>query len=153
MSQPLKIALGADHGGFELKQQLLDHLGRMGHAVQDCGTNSTLAVDYPGIAHAVASLVATGACDFGIMVDGAGIGSAMTANKVPGVRAAACYNDALARNSREHNDANVLSLGAKMISPDAAREILALWLETPFAGGRHQRRIDKIRAIEEKHGK
>ena len=146
----MQIALGADHGGFELKEQLKNYLREKGHAVRDLGTHSKDPVDYPTIAQAVAQTVASGAARFGIMIDGAGIGSAMTANKVPGVLAAAAYNEALARNSREHNDANVLTLGAKLLAPEIAREIVALWLSTPFAGGRHQRRVDKIRAIEER---
>ena len=112
MSEPLTIALGADHGGFDLKERIKAHLSSLGHVVQDCGTSSREPVDYPTIALTVASLVGSGECRFGVMVDGAGIGSAMAANKVPGVLAAACYNQALARNSREHNDANLLTLGA-----------------------------------------
>jgi RpiB/LacA/LacB family sugar-phosphate isomerase len=108
----LKIAIGADHGGFELKSQLLGFLRDKGCVVQDCGTHNKESVDYPRIAYTVARLVASGQCERGIMIDGAGIGSAMAANKVGGARAAACYNLALAKNSREHNDANVLTLGA-----------------------------------------
>ena len=108
MKHPLKIAIGSDHGGFDLKSQLIPWLRSLGHTVDDCGTTSKEAVDYPRFAHAVAARVAAGQDDFGIVIDGAGIGSAMTANKVPGVLAAACYSEALARNSREHNDANVL---------------------------------------------
>ena len=148
MSHSLTIALGADHGGFELKQRLLEHLGTLGHTVRDCGTGSTAPVDYPPIAHAVASLVASGACDFGIMVDGAGIGSAMAANKVPGVRAAACYNDALARNSREHNDANVLTLGASQTGFDAARLMVEIFLSTACTAERHRERVRMIEDIE-----
>ena len=118
MTQALRIAIGADHGGFDLKQQLIEHLVARGHAVRDCGTGSKEPVDYPRFALAVARLVAGGACEFGIVVDGAGIGSAMAANKVPGVLAAACYNETLARNSREHNDANVLTLGAGQTPPE-----------------------------------
>jgi ribose 5-phosphate isomerase B len=114
----------------------------------DLGTDSTAAVDYPDFAEAVANAVARGDAWLGVVVDSAGIGSSIAANKVAGARAALCYDRATARNSREHNDANVLSLGAKLISPEAAREILAIWLSTPFAGGRHQRRVDKIRSIE-----
>jgi len=148
MSHPLTIALGADHGGFELKQRLLEHLGTLGHTVRDCGTRRAAPVDYPPIAHAVASLVASGACDVGIMVDGAGIGSAMVANKVPGVRAAACYNDALARNSREHNDANVLTLGAGQTGFDAARSIVEIFLSTACTAERHRERVRMIGDIE-----
>jgi deoxyribose-phosphate aldolase len=148
MSKALRIAVGADHGGFELKDQIASHLKSLGHSVQDCGTNSKDAVDYPRFAAAVARLVASGACDFGIMVDGAGIGSAMTANKVRGVRAAACYNEALARNSREHNDANVLTLGAGQTSIDQARPIIDVFLGTECAAERHRRRVEMIMEVE-----
>ncbi len=142
------VAIGADHGGYELKEQLKAHLRDWGYTVLDLGTDSTAAVDYPDFAEAVAGALARGEAWRGVVIDSAGIGSAIAANKVPGVRAALCYDRATARNSREHNDANLLSLGARMIPAEAAREILAIWLETPFAGGRHQRRVDKIRAIE-----
>jgi ribose 5-phosphate isomerase B len=118
--------------------------------MKDFGTSSAEPVDYPDYAEAVGNEVASGKAWLGIVLDSAGIGSAIAANKVPGVRAALCYDRATARSSREHNDANVLTLGAKLIAPEAAREIVALWLATPFAGGRHQRRVDKIRAIEER---
>jgi ribose 5-phosphate isomerase B len=147
------IALGADHGGFELKEQLKGHLRDWGYAILDLGTSSTAAVDYPDFAEAVANAVARGDAWRGIVIDSAGIGSSIAANKVPGARAAPCYDRATARNSREHNDANLLSLGARMIPTEVAREIVAVWLETPFAGGRHQGRVDKIRAIEERHRK
>jgi ribose 5-phosphate isomerase B len=144
------VAIGADHGGYELKQQLKSHLRDWGYQVLDLGTNSADPVDYPDFAEAVGQAVARGEAWLGIVLDSAGIGSSIAANKVPGVRAALCYDRATACNSREHNDANVLSLGAKLIAPEAAREIVALWLSTPFAGGRHQRRVDKIRSIEER---
>jgi ribose 5-phosphate isomerase B len=147
------VAIGADHGGFELKKQLKDHLRDWGYQVLDLGTDSSEAVDYPDFAEAVGNVVARGEAWLGIVLDSAGIGSSIAANKVPGVRAALCYDRATARNSREHNDANVLTLGAKLIAPEAAREIVALWLSTPFAGGRHQRRVDKIRSIEERSAK
>lgn len=147
------VAIGADHGGFELKQQLKGHLRDWGYQVLDLGTDSAEAVDYPDFAEAVGNAVARGDAWLGIVLDSAGIGSSIAANKVPGVRAALCYDRATARNSREHNDANVLTLGAKLIAPEAAREIVALWLSTPFAGGRHQRRVDKIRSIEERSAK
>jgi ribose 5-phosphate isomerase B len=147
------VAIGADHGGFELKQQLKEHLRDWGYQVLDLGTDTTEAVDYPDLAEAVGKAVARGEAWLGIVLDSAGIGSSIAANKVPGVRAALCYDRATARNSREHNDANVLTLGAKLIAPEAAREIVALWLSTPFAGGRHQRRVDKIRGIEERSAK
>jgi ribose 5-phosphate isomerase B len=147
------VAIGADHGGFELKEQLKNFLREWGYVPLDQGTHSAEAVDYPDFAEAVANAVARGDAWRGVVLDSAGIGSAIAANKVPGARAALCYDRATARNSREHNDANVLSLGARMISAEAAREILAAWLETPFGGGRHQRRVDKIRAIEARHNK
>ena len=147
------IALGADHGGFDLKEQLKGYVEQWGYGVLDLGTFSREAVDYPDFAEAVANAVARGDAWRGVVIDTAGIGSSIAANKVPGARAALCYDRATARNSREHNDANILSLGARLISAETAREILAAWLETPFAGGRHQRRVDKIRAIEERHRK
>ena len=147
------VAIGADHGGYELKEQLKAYLSEWGYQVLDLGTNSAEAVDYPDFAEAVGNAVAKGEAWLGIALDSAGIGSSIAANKVPGVRAALCYDRATARNSREHNDANVLTLGAKLISPEIAREIVALWLSTPFAGGRHQRRVDKIRAIEDRAAK
>jgi ribose 5-phosphate isomerase B len=147
------VAIGADHGGFDLKQQLKAYLRDWGYQVLDLGTDSAEAVDYPDFAEAVGNSVARGEAWLGIVLDSAGIGSSIAANKVPGVRAALCYDRATARNSREHNDANVLTLGAKLIAPEAAREIVALWLATPFAGGRHQRRVDKIRSIEERSAK
>jgi ribose 5-phosphate isomerase B len=147
------VAIGADHGGFELKRELISHLRDWGYRVLDLGTDSADAVDYPDFAEAVGNAVARGDAWLGIALDSAGIGSSIAANKVPGVRAALCYDRATARNSREHNDANVLTLGAKLIAPEAAREIVALWLATPFAGGRHQRRVDKIRSIEERSAK
>ncbi|MBI1750589.1 MAG: ribose 5-phosphate isomerase B [Acidobacteria bacterium] len=147
------VAIGADHGGYPLKEELKAYLRTWGYVVLDQGTDSADAVDYPDFAEAVANAVVRGDAWRGIIIDSAGIGSAIAANKVPGARAALCYDRATARNSREHNDANILSLGAKLIFSDVAREIVALWLETPFAGGRHQHRLDKIRAIESKHGK
>ncbi|MFY9530454.1 MAG: ribose 5-phosphate isomerase B [Candidatus Acidiferrales bacterium] len=147
------VALGADHGGFEMKEQLKGHLRDWGYTILDLGTSTPAAVDYPDFAEAVANAVARGDAWRGIVIDSAGIGSSIAANKVPGARAALCYDRATARNSREHNDANLLSLGARMIPAEVAREIVAVWLETAFAGGRHQRRVDKIRAIEERHRK
>jgi ribose 5-phosphate isomerase B len=147
------VAIGADHGGFDLKEELRGYLKAWGYQVLDLGTFSREAVDYPDFAEAVANAVARGEAWRGIVIDSAGIGSSIAANKVPGARAALCYDRATARNSREHNDANILSLGARLIAPEAAREILAVWLETPFAGGRHQRRVDKIIAIEKRHQK
>ncbi|MGA8145307.1 MAG: ribose 5-phosphate isomerase B [Candidatus Acidiferrales bacterium] len=145
------VAIGADHGGFDLKEELKGYLIAWGYSVLDQGTSSRDAVDYPDFAEAVANAVVRGDASRGIVIDSAGIGSSIAANKVPGARAALCYDRATARNSREHNDANILSLGARLIPAEVAREILAAWLETPFAGGRHQKRVDKIRAIEKRH--
>jgi ribose 5-phosphate isomerase B len=142
------VALGADHGGYALKEELKAYLGGLGYQVVDCGTHSTAAVDYPDFAYAVARLVSDGRAWRGVIVDGAGIGSCMAANKVPGVRAAMCYDHATAVNSREHNDANVLTLGGALIGHNLAQQILKTWLETDFGGGRHARRVDKIMEIE-----
>ncbi len=144
------IAIGADHGGYELKEMLKGYLGELDYKVIDCGTDSASSVDYPDFAFAVAQLVAQERAWRGIVVDGAGIGSCMAANKVPGVRAAMCYDQATASNSREHNDANVLTLGAGMIGPNLAKQIVKTWLETLFGGGRHARRVNKIMEIEER---
>jgi ribose 5-phosphate isomerase B len=144
------VALGADHGGYNMKEMLKAHLTKAGYQVVDCGTNSIESVDYPDFALAVAELVGQGKAWRGIIIDGAGIGSCMTANKVPGVRAAMCYDYATAVNSREHNDANVLTLGAGLIGDNLARQIVDTWLSTEFGGGRHARRVDKIIAIENK---
>jgi ribose 5-phosphate isomerase B len=145
------IAVGADHGGYEMKERLKDFLAELGYGHRDFGTFSEEAVDYPDFAHAVARAVADGACDLGIMVDGAGIGSCMTANKVPGVRAAMCYDEATASNSREHNYANVLTLGARMISMEKMREIVGVWLSTPEGASRHGKRVAKLIAVEKQY--
>ena len=152
-NQTRTIALGADHGGYALKEQLKNYLREWGYAPLDLGTDSTDPVDYPDFAELVANAVVRGEAWRGVVVDSAGIGSAIAANKVPGARAALCYDRASAKNSRKHNDANILTLGAKTISEETAREILAQWLATNFAGGRHQKRIDKIQAIESRHQK
>lgn len=147
------VAIGTDHGGYELKEMLKGYLTELGYAIVDCGTDGTASVDYPDFAFAVARLVAQGRAWRGIVVDGAGIGSCMAANKVPGVRAAMCYNQATAVNSREHNDANVLTLGAGLIGPNLARQMVKIWLETPHGGGRHVRRVNKIMDIERRFSK
>lgn len=144
------IAIGADHGGYELKLALKTLLQDLGYEVADCGTDSTASVDYPDFAFAVAKLVAQGKAWRGVIIDGAGIGSCMTANKVPGIRAAMCYDQATAINSREHNDANVLTLGAGLIGLNLAKQILKVWLEMDFGGGRHARRVDKITSVEQR---
>lgn len=145
------VAIGADHGGFRMKEELKTFLQQLGHQIHDFGTNSEDAVDYPDIAYAVARSVAEGSADVGIVIDGAGVGSAITANKVPGVRAAACYSVAVARNSREHNDANVLSLGSKTISNAEMREIVEAWLGTEITEERHRKRVAKIQAVERQY--
>ena len=142
------IVVASDHAGYDLKEFLKRFLLENGYEVRDLGTDSTAPVDYPDFAGAAAQAVASGAAWRGIVVDAAGIGSAMAANKVAGARAASCYDATTARNSREHNDANVLTLGSRLLTPEAAREVLRVWLETEFAGGRHQRRLDKIVALE-----
>ncbi|HUK12427.1 MAG TPA: deoxyribose-phosphate aldolase [Thermoanaerobaculaceae bacterium] len=148
MAQSRRVAVGADHGGYDLKVQLVQHLTQLGHTVEDCGTDSKQPVDYPLIARAVAERVASRRCEFGVMVDGAGIGSAMTANKIAGVRAAACYNEDLARNSREHNDANVLTLGAGQVTLEQAKRITEVFLSTTCTADRHLRRVQMIRDLE-----
>jgi ribose 5-phosphate isomerase B len=145
------IAIGADHGGYPLKERIAFKLKEAGWEVVDCGTDSHESVDYPDFAHAVAKKVASEECQSGIVIDGAGIGSAITANKVPGIRAATCYDISSARNSREHNHANVLSLGAGLIGEGLAWQIVEEWLATEWAGGRHARRVSKIDAIEKQY--
>ena len=145
------VAVGADHGGYPMKEELKKFLTELGHRVHDFGTNSESAVDYPDFAHAVARAVSDGSAEVGIVIDGAGVGSAMTANKVPGVRAAACYSVEVARNSREHNGANVLTLGSKTITNDQMRDIVRAWLSTDLTEERHRKRVGKIAAIERQY--
>jgi ribose 5-phosphate isomerase B len=145
------IAVGADHGGYPMKERLIFKLREAGWDVVDCGTDSHDSVDYPDFAHAVAEKVSIGECRWGIIVDGAGIGSAMVANKVPGVRAALCYDVSTARNSREHNHANVLTLGAGLIGDGLAWQIVEEWLKVDWGGGRHARRVAKIDEIEQQY--
>lgn len=143
-----RVAIGADHGGVAMKAAIASHLRDRGLRVDDLGTGTTDAVDYPDFAVAVAKAVGSGAADLGIMIDGAGIGSCMAANKVSGVRAAMCYDLTTATNAREHNDANVLTLGGGLIGARLALEIVDRFLATPFAGGRHAKRVDKIKALD-----
>ena len=146
---PRRVAIGSDHGGFALKEILRRAIAEeTDWDVHDCGTHSADAVDYPDFAAAVAREVASGRCALGVVVDAAGIGSAMAANKVPGARCAVCHDDATVLNSREHNDANVLSLGARVVHRGTATRMVKLFLSTPFAGGRHERRVQKIMALE-----
>jgi RpiB/LacA/LacB family sugar-phosphate isomerase len=142
------VAIGGDHGGYPLKERIAFRLKEQGYGVTDCGTDSTEAVDYPDIAAAVARQVASGVCDVGVVIDGAGIGSSIAANKVHGVRAALCYDVSTARNAREHNHANVLTLGAGLIGDALAWQITQEFLATPYGGGRHARRVDKINELE-----
>jgi ribose 5-phosphate isomerase B len=146
------VAIGADHGGFRLKEMLKPVLEELGLEARDVGVWDEKPADYPDIALAVAELVAGGKAGRGVVIDGAGIGSSMAANKVPGIRAALCYDRASARNSREHNDSNVLALGARLLTGSQAEEVLRTWLATPFAGGRHQARVQKITEIEQRFG-
>jgi ribose 5-phosphate isomerase B len=145
------VAIGADHGGYELKEALKPELKTLGFEVNDLGTNSKEAVDYPDFAHAVAQAVSSGKAWRGIMIDGAGIGSCIVANKVPGVRAGMAYDYSSAVNSREHNDTNVLTLGAGLIGVNLAKQIVKTWLTTEFGGGRHASRLDKIKSVEKQY--
>ena len=147
------IAIGADHGGFRMKEALKPVIESLGLAIRDVGVLEEKPADYPDIALKVAELVAGGTAARGVIVDGAGIGSAMAANKVPGIRAALCYDKPSARNSREHNDSNVLTLGGRLLTETQAEEVLRTWLATPFGGGRHQTRINKILDIERLYSK
>jgi ribose 5-phosphate isomerase B len=145
------VAIGADHGGFELKENLRTYVGELGFDVRDMGAYNKNPVDYPEFAHAVAKLVAARKAWRGIMIDGAGIGSCIVANKVPGVRAGMAYDISSAINSREHNDTNLLTLGAGMIGTNLARQIVKTWLMTEFGGGRHAPRVDKIAVVEKQY--
>lgn len=145
----MRVAVGADHAGVLLKRHLVGRLVALGHEVEDLGTDTEESVDYPSICAAVGRAVAGGRADRGLVLGGSGQGEQIAANKIPGIRAALCNDLYTARLSREHNDANVLALGGRIVAPGLAEEILALWLDTPFEGGRHQRRIDQITQIEE----
>lgn len=151
MSEKIRIAIGADHGGFELKEKVRQYLTGKGHNVEDLGTNSAESVDYPDFARKVAERVAARGADFGIVICGTGLGVAMTANKVRGIRAAPCNDTISARFARSHNDANVLTMGGRLIDLGTAEKILGIFLSTPFEGGRHQRRVEKIAAVEGNH--
>jgi len=147
------IALGSDHGGYRLKEVLRKFLVEEGYAVVDVGTDSEEACDYPDFAFAVARTVASGQAARGIMIDGVGVASAIVANKVPGIRAVPCYDEFVARSSREHNNANVLTLGGRVVGSEMAKAIVRIWLETGFAGGRHEGRVSKIADIEKRFSK
>jgi ribose 5-phosphate isomerase B len=147
------VAIGSDHGGFRMKEILKPVIEGAGLSVRDVGVFDESPADYPDIAEKVSELVRGGQAARGVIIDGAGIGSAMAANKLPGIRAALCYDRASARNSREHNDANVLTLGGRLLTSTQAEEVLREWLSTPFGGGRHAGRVDKIMALEKKYGR
>jgi ribose 5-phosphate isomerase B len=144
----MRIAIGADHAGFPLKQHLLASLARLGHDIDDRGTQSEEPIDYPPICAEVARLVASGSAERGIVIGGSGQGEQITANKIHGVRAALCNDLYTARLSREHNDANVIAIGGRVVGFGLAEEIVMLWLATGFQGGRHQRRVEQIMEIE-----
>jgi ribose 5-phosphate isomerase B len=144
----MRIAIGADHAGFELKEKIKQHLVGKGVAVHDHGTNSPESVDYPDYARVVGEEVAKGQADYGILVCGTGIGMSMAANKVPGIRAARVATELDAQLSREHNDANILTIGGRVLDENTAVKIVERWLNTPFSGGRHARRVEKMMAIE-----
>ncbi len=148
-----KIVIGSDHTGVRQKKVLFDNLKNEGYEINDIGTFTEDAVDYPDIAFNVANRVAIGECDLGILIDATGIPSAITANKIPGIRAATCYNEFSAKSSREHNNANVLVLGARSLGEETIKSITNVWLKSSFLGDRHQRRLDKITLIEERFSK
>jgi ribose 5-phosphate isomerase B len=149
----MKIAIGSDHAGFELKEKIKKLLDELVYKYKDFGTNSNDSVDYPDYGLKVAEGVARKEYDRGILICGSGIGMCMTANKVPGIRAALCHDVETAKLSREHNDANVLTFGARMIDEKTAKDIVKIWLKTEFLGDRHLRRVNKIKDIENKYSK
>jgi len=146
----MTIALGSDHGGFSMKEVLKIFLTEQGNQIIDVGTDSDQPCDYPDFAYAVASLVASNKAERGILIDSVGVASAIVANKVPGVRAVPCYDEFVARSSREHNNANILTLGSKVLGIEVVKSIVKLWLDTPFAGGRHLPRVNKITDVEKR---
>ncbi|MBA3534776.1 MAG: ribose 5-phosphate isomerase B [Ardenticatenales bacterium] len=146
-----RVAVGADHGGVAMKTLLVKHLQEEGYEIVDVGPSDDKPVDYPDYAYAVARLVSEGQAEAGIMIDGVGIGSCMVANKVPGVRASMCYDVSTARNAREHNHANYLTLGGQLIGPLLAKQITSAWLSTPFGAGRHADRVSKIMDVEQRY--
>jgi ribose 5-phosphate isomerase B len=148
-----KVVIGSDHTGYQLKKKLIEYLEKKSYEVFDVGTYSETSCDYPDITMKVVQQIISGEKGFGVMIDATGIPSAITANKVPGIRAATCYNEFTAKSAREHNNANILVMGAKAIGEETAYSILDMWLKTNFAGGRHQRRLDKITAVEKHFGK
>jgi ribose 5-phosphate isomerase B len=149
--EPVAVALGSDHAGYDMKEAVKGYLGETGSSFIDYGTDSKDPVDYPDFAHRVAVSVALGQARRGIVVDGAGIGSAIVANKVPGIRAAACHDETQARNAREHNDANVLTLGARLLTPESAKKVVGIFLSAEMTEARHRARVAKIEAVEKKY--
>ena len=149
----MKIAIGCDHGGFELKNEIIKYLESENYEVKDFGTYSTDSCDYPDIAQPVAEAVAAKEFDFGILICGTGIGIGIAANKVPGIRAALCSDTFSAHATREHNDANILTMGQRVVGPGLAIDIVKTFLNSEYQGGRHQKRIDKITEIEEKYSR
>jgi len=149
----MKIAIGSDHAGFKLKEKIKKFLKDLDHEYKDFGTDSEESVDYPDYALRVAECVTKKECDRGILICGSGIGMCISANKVPGIRAALCHNVEMARLSREHNDANVLTMGARLIDEATAKEIVKVWLKTDFLGERHLKRVNKMKDIERKYSK
>jgi ribose 5-phosphate isomerase B len=147
----MRIAIASDHAGYPLKEDLKRLLRELGHEVRDFGTHSPDSVDYPDFIVPAAEAVAAGQCDRGIVLGGSGNGEALVANKVPGIRCTLCWESYTARVARQHNDANMLSLGARVIGIEVAREVVRVWLSSAFDGGRHQTRVDKIRAVEERY--
>jgi ribose 5-phosphate isomerase B len=143
-AQGRAVAFGSDHGGYQYKTALLEYAASMGYVTIDAGTNDERPCDYPDYAYAVAQMVASGKAVLGVMIDGAGIGSCMAVNRVPGILGACCHNEVTARNAREHNSANVLTLGSRVLGIEVCKSILKVFLETPFAGGRHEQRVAKI---------
>jgi len=144
----MKIALGTDHAGYEYKERIKKHLLGLGHEVKDCGTHSAEPCDYPDFIYPAARAVATGECDRAIVMGGSGNGETIVANKVRGIRCAVCWNEELARLSRAHNDANVISIGARTVSLELALKMIDLWLKTPFDGGRHAQRLRKLAELD-----
>lgn len=149
----MKIAVGCDHGGYALKEAVIAELQKRGIEIVDKGCADTSSVDYPDYALAVAEEVASGACERGVLMCGTGIGISIAANKVKGIRCAVCHDMFTAAMSAEHNKANIIALGGRILTPEQAAEMVGIWLDTPFGGGRHQSRVDKISAIEEKYFK
>ena len=145
------VVFGSDHGGYQLKEMLKKYAEELGYVIMDVGTSNEEPCDYPDFAYAVAKAVSVGEAWRGVMVDGAGVGSCVVANKVPRIRAACCHNEFVARNAREHNDANVLTLGSRATGSEVSKEIMRIWLETWFSGGRHKHRVEKITDVEKRY--